>query len=164
MAVSYMSAEYNPQTRLRTISGATDILSVAGVNPIDIAPVELKNVRGEVTVVIQASDDPLGTEMSFIIKGGYGEWPDDYTWNWYVETSSLKWCTVTNPVQNTFLIATTAPLVLRGYTMVFNPRIPYAPTIQRTSGVPLGVSNVIVSLQKVNRGGSAGANYTVKKP
>lgn len=151
MAVSYISAEYNPQARLRTISGVTIIEPIAGVNPVDSSPVELKNVRGKVLAIVQAPDDPLGTQMSFEIDGGYGQWPDDYTWNWYVDSFSPKWCTVIMTVQNTFIVTTLAPLVPRTYTFVFNPRIPYPPTIQRIGGTALGNQNLTVSLQKINR-------------
>lgn len=161
MSVSFVSAEYNPQARLRTISGTTVIPIIPGLNPADTTAVELKNVRGDVTVVIEASDDPVGTSASFVIKGGYGEWPDDATWNWYVDLFSLKLCTVTMPVANTVIVATSPPLVGRNYTMVFNPRIPYAPTIIRSGGAALGLNTLTVSLDKINRGGSAGSNYRV---
>lgn len=161
MAVSYVSAEYNPQDRIRLINGLTKIVSVAGVNPVDTTPVELKNVRGHVLVTLSATDNPLGTQASFIINGGYGEWPDDPTWNWYVTTDSIKWCTIVMTVQNTFEITTIAPLVARVYTMIFNPRIPYAPTIQLLSGTLLGASDLLVGLEKINR---QSPNYKVQKP
>lgn len=136
------------------VNGVTTIASVAGVNPVDTTAIELKNIRGVVKVTLTAADDPIGLQASFVVKGGYGEWPDDYTWTWYVEapdSPTSKWCTVTTVTANVFEVTTIAPLVVRTYTMTFNPRIPYPPTIQLFSGTLLGVNDLVVDLEKLNR-------------
>lgn len=151
MAVSFITAVTNPQPWTAPIVSTDKILSVMGVNPVDSTAIKLKNVRGRLYITIHASDDPVGTRAMFEINGGYGQWPDDYTWNWYISTPSLELCTVEQLVQNVFKITTLAPLVIREYTMTFNPRMgfDYGPTIQRTSGALLGASDLEVYITKI---------------
>lgn len=141
-------AQYNPQLRVKTQKSNTIIPPVLGVNPVDTTAVPLHNIRGEVTITISTTDDPVGTEASFLIRGGYGQYPDDPTWNWYIDSFSLEYCTAVQIVQNTFEITTLAPLVIRTYTFIFNPRIMYGPTIQRTGGVLLGTETLTVTQSK----------------
>lgn len=149
MAVSVITAQYNPQRRFRKVSSTVTSASVAGVNPIDTSDVELKNLRGKVTVTISATDDPLGTFTSFVVNGGHGQFPDDPTWNWYVDIFSVEWCTVSQTVPNVIVVTTTAPLVVREYTFTFNPRLQYPPKVTRSGGVLLGAANVSFTLEKI---------------
>lgn len=149
MATAGVYAQYNPQLRLSKQNSPTIIAPVLGANPVDTTEVSLHNVRGHVRITLSASDDPLGTSASFVIRGGYGQYPDDYTWNWYVDTFSVEWCTVTQLTLNTFEIVTTLPLVSRTYVMYFNPGITYPPTIIRTAGTLLGTETLTVTQTKV---------------
>ena len=148
MATAGVYAQYNPQLRLSNQTSATIIAPILGVNPVDTTAVTLKNVRGYVLITLSASDDPTGTEASFIIRGGYGRYPDDYTWNWYVEAASVEYATVEQLSLNTFSITTLPPLVSRTYTMYFNPGISYPPTIIRTAGTLLGTETLTVTQTK----------------
>lgn len=148
MATAGVYAQYNPQLRLSNQKSFTQIAPILGVNPVDIGTVELKNIRGYVYISLSATDDPTGTYASFAVKGGYGRYPEDYTWNWYVDAFSLEWCVVTQLSINTFSLTTLAPLVPRTYTISFNPGISYPPVITRTGGPLLGTETLVITQNK----------------
>lgn len=150
MAVAGTYAQYNPQLRYRTQKTYNIFVPDGGANPVDTVAQQLRNIRGKVTITISASDDSTNVPASFVVNGGYGEWPDDPTWNWYVITNTIVGCIVTQTVLNTFTVETLAPLVSRTYTITFNPRIAYPPTILLTDGTLLGTETLTVTQEKIN--------------
>ncbi len=145
-----ITAQTNPQRHFRIVSSTVTSESVAGVNPIDTTVVTLRNVRGKVKITITATDDPTGTFALFHVRGGYGQYPSDYTWNWFADVLTPEWCSVTQSVPNIVNVTTTAPLVVRTYTFMFFPGLQYPPTVTRSGGVVLGAADVSFNLYKIN--------------
>jgi hypothetical protein len=113
------------------------LLPSGGVNPVDVTPQTLHNVRGQVVYQIISRDNNYTSELTVV--GGYGLFSGDYTQNFlYVSGSSLN-CTVTVPTLNQ--ITVTTPVGDAGgrvYVLQFQPIKSTAPTIQQTSGNVIG--------------------------
>jgi len=130
--------QYNQVPRLFNQVAVTD------VPPESVAlPTYLKNIRGQTLISIVQSDSTPGVFSSFGVTGGFGEWPDDYTRNWYFVAGSFYNCAITNlPLPtNTIDIVTTAPNTpIRKYRFVFSPNQSVPPVVQMIEGDPVLVT------------------------
>jgi hypothetical protein len=143
--------QYNVVPRIRTVRSIKIISPVGGDNPVDLGFVELPNVRGQVSFTIIASDDPSGVSASFNVTGGFGEWPDDPTHDWYVDTNTIVNCIVTSPVKNRIVVTTELSAIGgtdRQYTIIFNPGNPFSPQIRQTSVAIIGNNTLTVEMVK----------------
>ena len=153
-------AQYNEVPRIRQIVTNKIISPISGNNPADLGTVLLPNVRGQVRIVITVEDDPdLGNIKSFSafsIVGGFGDYPNDPTQNFYSVDSLVENCTVTSPEPNVFVI-TTSPTVAgispalgtsRQYRMEFSSKQSFGPTIQLIGGPLIGNNDLTVNMTK----------------
>ena len=148
-----MSYSYVP--RIKKTNSVTYFNPSGGVNAVDAGPLDLKNVRGSVTIIIRADDDPALLSASFTVRGGFGEWPDQYTQNWYNIKGGEYNCTVTSPSINTIIVDT----VLAGfggtdrqYTFTFYASQSVAPKVQST-GAAIGNNVLQINMIKyINSG------------
>lgn len=144
-------ANYNQVPRIRTIVSNGVFPPVGGVNVADTGLVSLPNVRGQLHFDIIVSDDPATVLASFDVVGGFGDYPQDPTQDFYVVDNSLVNCTVTAPVKNTLQISTLLAGLGgtdRQYTLQFIPNQSYPPSIQQTSVNLIGNNTLTVRITK----------------
>jgi len=135
--------QYNQVPRLFNQVAINKIL------PTTIHPVIMKNVRGQVLISIFQSDGPPGVFSSFGVTGGFGEWPDDYTRNWYFSAASTYNCSITSPAINIMDVTTMAPnFPSRTYRFIFSFNQSVPPTVQLIGGAPIGVETITVNQTK----------------
>lgn len=135
---------YTSVPRIRKVNTNTIIQAIAGSNPINSGPVELPNVRGQLTINFESVDS--GYTFSAEIQGGWGETQDAYTQNFYFSTGTEVGCTVITPVLNTIEFTTPAgDSGGRTYQMVFYPYVGTKYTIEKTAGADL-TDDFIVSV------------------
>lgn len=140
-------AQYNQVPRMRTIVGKKIIYPVGGSNPADLGNVELPNVRGQVKITIISGDNSF---MSmFDITGGFGDWPGQYTQNWWPQPTSAVNCTI-RTLQTNRIEVTTPPADAGGRVYIFNffPYQSIAPTVRQNSVNIIGNNTLTVSLNK----------------
>lgn len=143
--------QYNIVPRIKTLRSNKVIPPVGGSNPIDLGFVELPNVRGQVSFTITASDDPARVSASFDVTGGFGEWPEDPTQDWFFNKNSNINCTVTSPVKNRLDVSTAVAGLggtNRQYTVIFNPGQSFSPQIRQTSVAIIGNNTLTVLIVK----------------
>jgi hypothetical protein len=144
-----ISASYNSVPRMRELI-SSKIISPdgGGINPVDLGPVELPNIRGQVTYTI-ISGDNLFMSM-FKITGGFGEWPEDSTQNWSVPANSEVNCIVKTAPQRNRIEVTTPSLDAGGRMYIFNfvPYQSFGPNIQQTSINIIGNNTLTVKAEK----------------
>lgn len=140
-------AQYNQVPRMRTINGKKIISPVGGVNPADISDVPLPNVRGQVKVIIISGDNSF---MSmFDITGGFGDFPGQYTQDWWPQPSSAVNCTIRTLQKNR--IEVTTPVADAGgrmYIFNFYPYQSQSGTVRQNSVNIIGNNTLTVSLNK----------------
>ena len=138
---------YNRVPRLREIVTNEIISPISGSNPVDLGEVTLRNVRGQVQYTI-ISGDNLFTSM-FKVVGGFNEWPNDPTRNWYPVNGSEVNCTIKSPQINKIEITTPAPDAGgRVYILTFVPLQSYGPTIRQNSVNIIGNNTLTVRAVK----------------
>ena len=141
------SAYYNSETRFNTIFSNNVISPVAGVNPADGGYVDLPNVRGQLTVSIISGDNSYTS--TFNVTGGFGQYPNDYTMNWYPELFSAVGCTLSYPSINIIQITTpAADAGGRTYLMQFFTAFSVGPQIRQTSVNLIGNNTLTVKIFK----------------
>lgn len=149
MSVSPAALGYsNVIPNVKDVVGDTTFTTDGITNEIELAALPLKNIRGVVVFTFVASDDPPGTSATARFIGGYGTFPTDPTQNWGAKITEAVRCTVTSTALNTFVVTTTAPQVVREYTIQFFPYVSSPPLIEQTGGVPLGASTLTVTQAK----------------
>lgn len=137
---------YTTVPRLATLNGLKTIESDGVDNPVDLGQVSLANIRGQLFVMITASD--TGHSAFLKITGGFGEFQDSYTRNWYFQGNTNMGCTVSTPVTNTIRITTPASDAGgRVYDLIFSPIQSIGPTIEQTSVNVLGTADLTVNMQ-----------------
>lgn len=141
---SSFSSGYNTVPRIETQLTNNIIEFGAGPNPVELGPVSLRNVRGNVTV--RVTDPNTNFVWAFIVNGGYGEFQLSPTRNWTVLTRTLENCSLTPITTNVFQFNTDAP-DNRTYVFTFSPNLAFGPTIEKTGGAAL-IGNLIVEFSK----------------
>lgn len=145
---SWVTASYNSNPRFRGLFSDFTIASVLGVNPADLAPVNIPNIRGQIDISIISTDNNYTS--TFAVVGGFGEFRDQYTQNFYFIENTNSGCTIINTSLNNFLITT--PIGDAGgrtYALKFIPYQSFPPSIQQTSLNVLGAANLIVKTRKI---------------
>jgi len=140
--------QYNIVPRIRTITTPDIILSDGVNNPVDISPVTLSNIRGQLTISGVASDSLV--VWSLQVTGGFGEYPGVFTRDFYfIPGSNNVNATVTEPMINTIRVTTpVADAGGRVYEFQFFPSTSTAPTVRQTSVNTLGVADLTVTITK----------------
>lgn len=144
-----VTAYYNQVPRMRELVSNKIISPDGGINPVDIGPVDLPNIRGQVTITI-ISGNRLFTSM-FKIVGGFGDFPSDITQDWYPVTRSEVNCTIRVVQKN--LIEVITPVADTGgriYVFAFQPNQSIGPTVHQRSVHPIGNHTLTVRLTKQN--------------
>ncbi|HSA76296.1 MAG TPA: hypothetical protein VLE02_02005 [Nitrosarchaeum sp.] len=131
---SGIAAVYNGVVKFKKGTTTNNIIFSGGVNPAEVAPVALVNVRGQLDFTITSADNSFFSQLSVV--GGVGELRDGDDQNFYFSTQTNVNCVVTTPQINQLEITTVAP-DNRRYILQFYPYpgVPY--TIQKTLGPPL---------------------------
>lgn len=140
-------AYYNQVPRFRTITTNKVIQPVGGANPVDSDEVLLPNVRGQVQIMVISGDNSYVS--GFDLKGGFGDFPQDWTQDWYPNAGTEIGGTISVPVKNTIVLTTdVADAGGREYTFVFEPVQSFGPTIRQNSVNVIGNNNLTVILKK----------------
>ena len=138
---------YNTVPRLREIVTNEVISPVLGSNPADLGQVTLKNVRGQVQYII-ISGDNLFTSM-FKVVGGFGEWPGDWSQNWYPVPRTEVNCSIRVLQENRLEITTpAADAGGRVYILNFVPLQSFGPNIRQISVNSIGNNTLTVRTSK----------------
>lgn len=141
------AAYYNSEKRLNTIYSNNVISPIAGVNPVDGGYVDLPNIRGQLTISITSGDNSYTS--SFIVTGGFGQYPNDYTINWNLNLFSAVGCTLSYPSLNIVQINTpVADAGGRTYLMQFFTAFSVGPQIRQTSPNLIGNNILTVKIFK----------------
>jgi len=140
---------YNQVPRLRNIITNSVISPISGSNPVDLTPVSITNVRGQVTFEIISGDNSYTS--SFSVVGGFGDFPEDYTQNFYLLGNSNVGCTVNQLCVNRLEIITpVADAGGRRYILQFKPVQSIGPTINQTSVNIIGNNTLTIKMIKQN--------------
>jgi hypothetical protein len=140
---------YNQIPRIKTIKTNFIINPVAGSNPADVSPISITNVRGQVAFQITSGDNNYTS--SFSVTGGFGDFPQDYTQNFYYNGSSAQNCTVNQISVNIIEVITpVADAGGRRYVLEFKPVQSIGPTIQQTTLNVLGNNSLFITMTKQN--------------
>lgn len=140
-------ANYNVVPRLRSIVTNSVINPIGGVNPADLAPVNLTNVRGQLGVQITSGDNSYST--AFSVTGGFGAYSTDYTRNFYLVPNSVTGATVNEIAVNRLEILTPgADAGGRRYILQFRASQAFGPTIYQTSVNTIGNNPLTVTVSK----------------
>jgi len=142
-----ITAVYQTIPRLRTII-TPDIIESNGVsNPVDISPVNLTNIRGQLIVSGVAND--TGIVWTFQVQGGFGEFVEDARRNFFFQTGSNINCTVKTLAINRLEVLTpVGDAGGRRYIFQFQALSSFGPTIHQTSVNVLGSAYLTVSTTK----------------
>lgn len=133
--------------RMRRLQTNNVISSSGGINPVDVSPVTLKNMRGQLAVQGVASD--TGVIWSFDIQGGFGDYLQEIQRNFYFLTGTNVNCTVnTLAVNRLEIITPVGDAGGRRYIMQFQPLPSFGPTIHQTSVNVLGAADLTVTMTK----------------
>jgi len=142
-----ITAIYNVIPRMRTVI-TPDIIASNGVsNPVDISPVALTNIRGQLTISGVASD--TGIVLTFQVQGGFGEFVNDVRRNFFFQTGSNINCTVNTLAINRLEVLTpVGDAGGRRYIFQFQALSSFGPTIHQTSVNTLGAADLTVTTTK----------------
>lgn len=142
-----ITAIYNVIPRMRTVTTPDIIASVAGTNPVDISPVNLTNIRGQLMIFGVASD--TGIVWIFQVQGGFGEFVEGVRRNYFFQTGSNFNCTVNTLAINRLEVLTPAgDAGGRRYIFQFQPLDSFGPTIHQTSVNVLNGADLTVTTTK----------------
>lgn len=140
---------YNQVPRFRNIVTPFIIQPVLGSNPVDSGAIRLSNIRGQVTYTITSADNSFVSQFSVV--GGIGEFPGEWSRNWYFTPGSNVNCTIAEPQINRIEITTPAgDAGGRKYVFAFVAAQSFGPTVQQTSVNTIGNNNLTVTIQKIN--------------
>lgn len=138
---------YKKVPRIRRVVTNKIITPEAGVNPVDIQPVALPNIRGALTFEVTSADNNF--TWSLEIDGGIGQFPQCCDNNFAFIVGSNTNSTVTTPQVNRIMVTTPAgDAGGRVYVLQFYPFSSIGPTIQKTLGVNIGNNNLTVRITK----------------
>ena len=147
--MSGIIANYSTAPRLRTIVTNSIVNPVGGSNPVDLSPVDLTNVRGQLSYEIISGDNSYST--TFGITGGFGQFQTDPTRNFYLARDSVTGATINEVAVNRFEILTdVADAGGRRYILQFRTSQSFGPTITQTSVNTLGNNTLTVRVSKVS--------------
>jgi len=124
--------QYVTNPRFRFVVSQVTIAAVAGVNPVDLTPQSLPNMRGQLMIQGTSADDSY--TWSLQVQGGVGEFAGGYSRNFYYVPSTAVNCTVTMITPNRVRVET--PVGDAGgriYFFQFYPATSVGPTVQQTS-------------------------------
>lgn len=140
-------AQYNSVPRLRNVITNNVINPVGGSNPADLGPVRLSNIRGQVTITIISGDNSF-TSM-FDIVGGFGEFPDQWSQDWYPQAGTEINCTIRVLQENRIQVTTpVADAGGRVYIFEFVPLQSFGPTIRQNSVNIIGNNTLTIRMVK----------------
>lgn len=141
------TGQYNIMPCLKTRFVNFKSLSVAGANPIDSNYIQLPNIRGQLMITITQSDSPALVGSTFFVTGGFGQFPQESTLNWYASTQTTN-CIVSESIINEIIVTTTAPAALRQFLFKFSFNQGFGCKVKQISINPLGVNDVTILLSK----------------
>lgn len=142
-----ITATYNVIPRMRSIVTSNIIESDGASNPVDISPVNLVNVRGQLVISSVASDS--GIVWTLQVQGGFGEFVEEVQRNFFFQTGTNINCTVKTLAINRLEVLTdVTDDGGRRYIIQFQPLGSFGPTIQQTSINVLGAANLTVTTIK----------------
>lgn len=142
-----ITANYNVIPRMRTVITPDIIASVTGTNPVDVSPVTLTNIRGQLTISGVASD--TGIVWTFQVQGGFGEFVQEVRRNFFFQTGSNINCTVNTLAINRLEVLTpVGDAGGRRYIFQFQALPSFGPTIHQTSVNTLGPADLTVTTTK----------------
>nr|QBK85755.1 MAG: uncharacterized protein LCMAC101_03500 [Marseillevirus LCMAC101] len=143
-----ITAVYQVIPRMRTVI-TSDIINSNGVsNPVDISPVNLTNVRGQLTISGVAND--TGLIWTLQVQGGFGEFVEEVRRNFFFTTGTNINCTVTTLAINRLEVVTPgADAGGRRYILQFQPLSSFGPTIHQTSVNVLGAADITITTTKI---------------
>ncbi len=143
-----ITAIYQVIPRMRTVI-TPDIIASNGVsNPVDISPVTLTNIRGQLTISGVATDS--GLIWAFQVRGGFGEFVEEVIRNFFFQTGTNINCTVSTLAINRLQVITPAgDAGGRRYIFQFQPLSSFGPTIHQASVNVLGAADLTVTTTKV---------------
>ncbi len=140
-------AQYNQVPRIRNIITPFIIEPVGGNNPADLGQITVTNVRGQLSFDIISGDNQH--QASFEVVGGFGDYPQDSTQNFFFSTGTNINCTVNALQVNRLEILTpVADAGGRRYILEFKPVQSIGPTIQQTSVNTIGNFTLTVRIKK----------------
>lgn len=117
--------------RIQRYINTTTIQDVAGVNPVDSAPQDLPQARGQVTYRVQSVDN--GFEHEFDVYGGVGEFSNSPERN-FNPAGNIRNCTISAPTLNQVQSVTPASdSGGRIYLFTFSPGNGVPFTVEQTS-------------------------------
>jgi len=125
-------AQYVTAPRFRNVITSNTIVAVAGANPVDLTPQQLRNQRGQ--LMIQGTSVDNGFVWSFQVQGGVGEFPTAFSRNFAFLAGTNVNCTVTVVATNRIRVET--PVGDAGgriYFFQFFSQQSFGPTVQQTS-------------------------------
>jgi len=142
-----ITAIYQVIPRMRTLI-TSDVINSDGVsNPVDISPVKLTNIRGQLTISGVASD--TGIVWTFQVQGGFGEFVEEVRRNFFFQIGTNINCTVSSPALNILEVTTPATdMGGRRYVFRFQPLSSFGPTIHQASVNVLGAADLTVTTTK----------------
>lgn len=139
----FLTNIYNLVPRIKQTNNRFIIEPVGGVNPVESSPIIIPNIRGQLTFTLISGDNNF--MCTFQVEGGFGEFRDAPTQNFYFVGGSETNCTIDNSTLNTIVVATPATdNGGREYTLVFTPFQTIAPTIEKTAGASIGDNTLTV--------------------
>ncbi len=143
-----ITAIYQVIPRMRSLI-TSDIIRSNGVsNPVDISPVNLTNIRGQLTISGSYSDS--GFIWTLQVQGGFGEFVEEVRRNFFFTTGTNINCTVKSLAIN--VLEVTTPVGDAGgrrYVFRFQPLSSFGPTIHQASVNVLGVADLTVTTTKI---------------
>ncbi len=143
-----ITAIYNVIPRMRTVV-TPDLIASNGVsNPVDISPVNLTNIRGQLTISGVASD--TGIVWTFQVQGGFGEFVEEVRRNFFFQTGTNINCTINTLAINRLEVLTpVGDAGGRRYIFQFQVLSSFGPTIHQTSVNVLNGADLTVTTTKV---------------
>ncbi len=139
---------YQVIPRMRAVV-TPDIISSNGVsNPVDISPVTLTNIRGQLTISGSYSDSVF--RWTFQVQGGFGEFVEDVRRNFFFQTGTNINCTVrTLSINRLEVLTPVGDAGGRRYIFQFQPLNSFGPTVHQTSVNVLGAADLTVTITKI---------------
>ena len=132
--------------RIRTIRTNKIFPSVGGANPVDAGAQQLPNIRGQLTITGTSSN---GYSWGLQITGGFGEFPDSPTQDFYFAVGTNMNCTVTTLQKNRIRVETeAADAGGRVYILQFYPFTAVPATIRQISVNVLAAEDLSVLIER----------------
>jgi len=139
-------AQYVIAPRFRPVISCVTFQDVVGVNPVDLSPQQLPNLRGQVQIQGTSTDNSF--TWGFQVQGGIGEFPTAFSRNFAFLAGTEVNATVTVPAENLIRVETPAgDAGGRIYFFQFFSQASFGPTIQQTSANTLP-DDLIIKMAK----------------